>query len=389
MSSKLGMLALWCALSTFAIANDYYVSPVGKDTSTGNRSSSSVKTISHAASLAHYGDTIHVAPGTYFENVVSNATGISFARIVFVSDTKWAAKIIGSGCKAFAPTYNCDSHFNAVWHNKGDFVDIVGFDISGDGHIGIQNDGSDVNEVENHVHGIAGPGACIGYTGGIAGIDNTNANRNPASLKNNNVLRNWIHDIGWDGKHFCGGGGHGIYQASPGGKVQNNLVYKGSGQGITMWHHATNIVITNNTIFQFNTGIILGADPATGASADNCIVSNNIIRNVVEDAVHETGTVGMHNTISNNLTYENGGKDYQLGNGHRVLNSVNANPLFTDWKVSGTGDYHLTAGSPAIDSGAVENAPLDDFDGVARPEGKAFDRGAYEFVRKSTKAGRQ
>jgi hypothetical protein len=48
------------------------------------------------------------------------------------------------------------------------------------------------------------------------------------------------------------------------------------------------------------------------------------------------------------------------------------------------GDYHLQAGSPAIDAGAANfggvDAPSDDFDGDARPQGPAFDIGADEVV---------
>jgi parallel beta-helix repeat protein len=47
------------------------------------------------------------------------------------------------------------------------------------------------------------------------------------------------------------------------------------------------------------------------------------------------------------------------------------------------GDYHLKAGSPAIDNGAASlagvAAPSNDISGTARPQGAAIDLGAYEF----------
>ena len=44
-----------------------------------------------------------------------------------------------------------------------------------------------------------------------------------------------------------------------------------------------------------------------------------------------------------------------------------------------SGDFHPVAGSPTIDAGTNEYAPVDDFDGVARPVGSAVDIGPYEY----------
>jgi hypothetical protein len=44
------------------------------------------------------------------------------------------------------------------------------------------------------------------------------------------------------------------------------------------------------------------------------------------------------------------------------------------------GDYHLAAGSEAIDAGIAEGAPDHDIEGNARPQGAAHDIGAYEAV---------
>jgi hypothetical protein len=45
-----------------------------------------------------------------------------------------------------------------------------------------------------------------------------------------------------------------------------------------------------------------------------------------------------------------------------------------------TFDFHLKSGSAAIDHGVVTEATFD-FDGNARPQGAAFDIGAYEFAK--------
>jgi hypothetical protein len=55
--------------------------------------------------------------------------------------------------------------------------------------------------------------------------------------------------------------------------------------------------------------------------------------------------------------------------------NISANPQFVN---QAAGDYHLRAGSPAIDAGTSEEAPAVDFEGDPRPLGKV-DMGADEF----------
>jgi hypothetical protein len=63
-----------------------------------------------------------------------------------------------------------------------------------------------------------------------------------------------------------------------------------------------------------------------------------------------------------------------------------ADPLFVN---PTTGNFHLTAGSPAIGSGTGTLAPTTDFDGNPRPSpGGGFDRGAYQFQPSGTAAQR-
>jgi hypothetical protein len=56
--------------------------------------------------------------------------------------------------------------------------------------------------------------------------------------------------------------------------------------------------------------------------------------------------------------------------------NITSNPLFVD---PAGGDYHLSSGSPAIDSGAPNDLSLPaDLDGISRVEGGAPDLGAFE-----------
>lgn len=60
---------------------------------------------------------------------------------------------------------------------------------------------------------------------------------------------------------------------------------------------------------------------------------------------------------------------------------IDADPLFAN-PAPGVRDFHLTAGSPSIDTGqtALPNLPLEDFEGSPRIAGAALDMGAYEYT---------
>ncbi|HEY5090237.1 MAG TPA: choice-of-anchor Q domain-containing protein [Polyangia bacterium] len=59
-----------------------------------------------------------------------------------------------------------------------------------------------------------------------------------------------------------------------------------------------------------------------------------------------------------------------------LTGSVSGAPLFAN---AAGGDFHLTPQSPAVDHGKTTAAPTD-VDGNPRPQGAAFDIGAYELV---------
>ncbi|WP_020654946.1 right-handed parallel beta-helix repeat-containing protein [Massilia niastensis] len=340
-----------------------YVATNGSDSNAGTQARP-FKTINKAASSAKAGTTVHVAAGTYSGNVTTKVSGTSTNRIRFVSDTKWGAKIIGSGTEA-------------MWTNSGSYIDITGFDISGPGRLGVLNNGSNTLVSNNHIHNITVSGGCKGAGG--AGIVNANY-----SGSNGDVIGNVVRDIGKPGA--CNGV-QGIYSSNRGGKIMNNIVYRASAYGIHLWHAATDVTIANNTVFANGSsgmggGIVIGVgDSPGGVQLKNTKVINNIVYKNPRAGISQycysgQACIGSGNVTANNLVYGNGSAiTMKVGS---ATGTISADPKFVSYNPAGTGDYRLQSGSPAANKGTATSAPAVDMLGVARPKGGAFDIGAYE-----------
>jgi hypothetical protein len=140
---------------------------------------------------------------------------------------------------------------------------------------------------------------------------------------------------------------------------QNTLVRAGNTNPSSTWENCAILCDSNN-------------------SADsNHVVRNNII-------VTTTANANGPYIRTRNQSYVTVDRNLLFGpaaSGVTGTNALFADPLFVN--VAGN-DFHLQAGSPAID--AVLGTPLStfDFDGLSRPVGGAGDLGAYEWASAST-----
>jgi hypothetical protein len=329
---SLQLIGLAAMLASCADTRQLYVAPHGADSNPGTKDEPFL-TIGRADAAAAPGYTIHVAPGEYKVSapgpdsvgISTLRSGTSSARLKFVSDVKWGAKIIVSGT-------------GIAWRSKGNYVDIEGFDISGSGRHGILADGTNLTITNNFVHELTVSGGCTGNGG--AAID-TNGGPGNVLIKGN-VVRN----IGYSMIGKCNTV-QGIYIANPKNTVVNNIVSGVAMAGIQQWHGATDSTIMNNTVFHCKIGILIGGgDSGTLPNgSENNYVANNIVYDNITYGIIEAGKVGANNRYVDNLVYSSGTN--VRADGH-VSGTISADPEFVNYRADGTGDYRLQKSSPAI-----------------------------------------
>ncbi len=167
-------------------------------------------------------------------------------------------------------------------------------------------------------------------------------------------------------------------------KITGNTAFTLGGGLRINWSspNITNTIITNNTSFSGGAVAAYASSPAFL----NCTIADNsatddgggiyndssdlTITNCIlwgDTAAGSTNEVSLLWDGTVDLTYSD------IDGGWTATGNINADPLFV-----GGGDYHLSAGSPCIDTGTASGAPSDDIDGDSRPNGNGIDMGADE-----------
>ncbi len=341
-----------------------YVATSGSDNTGSGAQSSPYASIDRAMAMAQPGTVIHVLPGTYTGGFRTDESGTAERPIWVVSEVKGGAKLV--------PPANSTS--DMAWDSRGSHVRIMGFEVDGTQHQagdrwrwGIYVAGDDSEVQSCIVHDLSPD---TGDVPGAGIYGDTYYGKNGFRIENNIVYNIGPSDPGPNNGSTLM---HGIYHGGE-GAIRGNLVYNVSGTALTLWHNATNVDISNNTVDGARFGVLVGSgDYYNGhtALADNVRVDNNILVNCRVAAIAEQGYTGTNNSYDNNTIY-NSAATFQLQNGNTASGTSTGNPMFVN---AAARDYRLQSGSPAIDGGYYDASSSLDLDGWTRG---VADRGAYE-----------
>ena len=106
---------------------------------------------------------------------------------------------------------------------------------------------------------------------------------------------------------------------------------------------------------------------------DNIVVRNNVC------SQNGNFEIGVEPTLHGTVIVDHNLLDEFSGVWHWEITGtyhVSGSPGFAD---AANADFHITPGSPAIDTGSSTDAPAVDFDDNPRPAGSGYDIGAFEL----------
>jgi parallel beta-helix repeat protein len=425
----------------------YYVdntNPSCSNTGSGATPALPFCTISKGASVAVAGDIVSVLAGTYAETVSPPRSGSAGLPITFTAAS--SVTVSGNGSATSGGAFRISA-------NKS-YITVNGFTITGTADYGIYVSASNhINISNNHVS-YAGQPANGSTRAGIYLTSATDSNvsgnttdhnsqdgiRLASSSSNNTVSNNlsfanaeqWernatgihvnasfnntiIHNIAYANEDS----GLQFYAGAHDNIVVGNLTYGNGDHGIDNLNSPNNKVVGNTAEGNHTAGIQFegsAAPASSGATIMNNISVDNGINpitgqksNIRVDALSIPGTV-----MDYDLVYLSGAGTSEIqwnGTNYATLaafkaavpsqevHGIQANPLFVSSVAYATrppavvvGDFHIQAGSPAIDSANADapNEPNLDIEGNARVDDPATvnsgagvqtydDRGAYEF----------
>jgi parallel beta-helix repeat protein len=367
----------WVTIIGFTITQ---VSTYGIQVSSSSNITVEGVTVSQTGSHGVYvaGSTAVTVDGAMVSNATGNGVYVTDSSSVTVRDshTSYAGQPVSGSTKKGIYLYNTTG--SLVVGNTSDHNSDAGIYLT---------NGSTGNEVRGN---ITFANARV-YTRAAPGID--------IRSSGNTVARNVSYGNEDSGIQFYNGGGDSL--------IFENVTYGNGDHGIDNLNSTNQVIVANTVYGNTTSGINVEGTPGTSASqgarlannisVDNALNSFATKGNIRVDANSITGT-----TIDYDLVYlSSAGKMFTWGN--TTYTSLSAFTAATGQESHGlqaipgfanpaSGDLHILAGSPAIDSAdsGAPGQPATDIDGNPRADDPATpntgvgprtydDRGAYEF----------
>lgn len=373
---------------TSAYAATYYVATTGSDSNPGTQAAP-FKTIAKGSRALAAGDTLLIRGGTYNEQMMGGYGGFVFQNGTPGAYTRYAAY---PGEQVIVKPSG--GQFVAWFSPTTAYIELSGMVLDG-------------TNVDHNVVKMAG-------------------GRGDLYPRHNRLLRNEIKQAPYPWKavsvlakgpnEFIGNkiynsNSYGMYLSGHNGLVEGNIIHDNAGYAIHLFdqNHSVNGWVIRNNIMYNNGGNYrptyapwngnVRPLPAVLLSRGKNEFYNNLVYNNPNGGVSVYGN-GDGTLVANNTIYGNGKSGITVSdtiNNARIINNISwgnrsaqiadngrgtvlQNNLTTDPKFvnASAGDFGLQAGSPAIDKGMALAEVKTDFTGKARPEGAAYDIGAFE-----------
>jgi hypothetical protein len=405
-----------------ADAANYYVATLGNDATGDGSIGNPWQTVPKGIRSLRAGDTLYIRGGTYTLNAVYGNSASDTYGCQSGCPTSWntATKImnypgekvtinhlgfnmdnnISTGGVAYL-IWQGDSRANFIHQQNGSGGNQTGMRIyHSTHHIRLQT--MTVRNFTSHGLGGGGPlGSCPSY---IEIIDNEIRNNGDNSpdpgpyehgmypscgdnwlISKNHVVGNWAFGI-----HV----NNSVPDATKNFTIERNIVEgtgipTGTRYGIVITTGYGHVVRNNLIIGQGSQPAKLTGGIAIAYSSTSALVANNTIHDVPIglQSKSTTGTVTFKNNLMSGISNDNINIDsasrtsaeknlcttYDPDGGCSVITTT---PGF----LTPGSNFRLSSQSLAIDVGATISTVADDRDGISRPQGGAYDIGAYEGV---------
>ncbi len=372
-------------------------------------------TIQAAIDASANGDTVMVAPGTYFENIdfkgklitvqsaqgpnVTTIDGSNLAPVVNFSTAETAAATIQGFTLQHGNATGAFGYEGAGVHINGASPTVAGNNIVANtscaNGVGISVAFASPVIRDNAIDGNTKQPGCSGQNGGGIYVRGASS----AQIIHNSIFNNTTdfgggislfaagtptllnNTISGNGAEYAGGGIYAVNQSDA--NIVQNLItgnrspVSGAGLYISPPSGTRGALLVNNTIagnFGGDSGVFLGGFDAQVQLFNNIVAAASTVPAVLCDTTYSsTPPVFDHNDLSNSAGPATQGSCSQVVG---TSGNISADPKFV-----ASGDFHLQSSSSSIDAGnnGAPSLPSADLDGKPRVSGVAVDQGAYEF----------